>query len=119
MAYPTAVNDQITDAVSQTNVKVVGESPALALASQMLSVCHAHALMAYNAVSHQHQSNIVSLSGTVDSISQMNTQQSQMFGDIATKMAKSDQLMLESNRSILDKLVDLQAILQTKPKPYG
>lgn len=31
MAFPTAVNDQITDAVTQANVKVVGESPAMAI----------------------------------------------------------------------------------------
>ena len=30
MAYPTAVNDQITDAVTQTNVKITGENPAQA-----------------------------------------------------------------------------------------
>lgn len=28
MAFPTAVNSQITDAVTQTNVKVVAEDPA-------------------------------------------------------------------------------------------
>jgi hypothetical protein len=28
MAYPTAVNGQITDAVTQTNVKITGENPA-------------------------------------------------------------------------------------------
>lgn len=28
MAIPTAVNDQITDAVTQANVKVLAESPA-------------------------------------------------------------------------------------------
>lgn len=28
MAFPTDVNDQITDAVTQTNTKVLGESPA-------------------------------------------------------------------------------------------
>lgn len=120
MAYPTAVNDQITDAVTQTNLKVVGESPALGLASQMLSVCHAHSLMAYNAVSHQQQSNMVGLSSTVDAMSQMGAEQSQMFGDMATKMAKSDQLILESNKSVIDKLVDLEALLRTqKSKPYG
>ncbi|MGF7178414.1 RebB family R body protein [Azospirillum doebereinerae] len=31
MAYPTQVNSQITDAVTQTNVKVIGEAPAMAL----------------------------------------------------------------------------------------
>ena len=29
MSFPTAVNDQITDAVTQSNVKVVGEAPAM------------------------------------------------------------------------------------------
>lgn len=28
MAFPTAVNSQITDAVTQSNVEVVGEAPA-------------------------------------------------------------------------------------------
>ena len=37
MASSTAVNDQVTDSVTQTNVKVVAESPAIALAGQMLS----------------------------------------------------------------------------------
>lgn len=32
MAFPTAVNDQITDAVTQANVKVLGDAPAQALA---------------------------------------------------------------------------------------
>ncbi|MEA1652036.1 RebB family R body protein [Nitrospirillum sp. BR 11164] len=30
MAFPTAVNSQITDSVTQSNVKVVGETPAQA-----------------------------------------------------------------------------------------
>lgn len=31
MAFPTAVNGQITDAVTQANVKVIGEAPAMAM----------------------------------------------------------------------------------------
>ena len=50
MASPTAVNDQVTDSVTQTSVTVMAESPAIALSSQILSSCQAHALMAYNAV---------------------------------------------------------------------
>lgn len=30
-AYPTPVNSQITDAITQTNVKVLGEAPAMAM----------------------------------------------------------------------------------------
>ncbi len=29
MSFPTAVNNQITDAVTQSNVKVIGEAPAM------------------------------------------------------------------------------------------
>lgn len=36
MAFPS--NDQITDAVTQTNVKVLGDAPALALGSLYQSV---------------------------------------------------------------------------------
>ncbi|MGV8520989.1 RebB family R body protein, partial [Pseudomonas aeruginosa] len=31
MSFPTAVNDQLTDAVTQSNAKVLGQAPALAL----------------------------------------------------------------------------------------
>ncbi|GAB7539740.1 RebB family R body protein [Burkholderia sp. 3C] len=31
MAFPTAVNNQITDAVTQANVKVLGDAPALSI----------------------------------------------------------------------------------------
>jgi len=33
MTFPTAVNDQITDAVTQANVKVLGDAPAQALSA--------------------------------------------------------------------------------------
>ncbi|MEM7246316.1 MAG: RebB family R body protein, partial [Acidobacteriota bacterium] len=33
MAYPTSVNDQITDSVTQANVKVLADAPAMAMAS--------------------------------------------------------------------------------------
>ena len=31
MAYPTAVNDEITDGVTQANVTVLGQAPAMAM----------------------------------------------------------------------------------------
>ena len=31
MAFPTAVNDQITDSVTQANVKVLSDAPAMAM----------------------------------------------------------------------------------------
>ncbi|MCI2243335.1 RebB family R body protein [Xanthomonas sp. PPL568] len=57
MAFPTAVNDQITDAVTQSNVKVVGEAPALAMASIYQSMAHSTGILFGNAVSAQQQQN--------------------------------------------------------------
>ncbi|WP_046003362.1 RebB family R body protein [Pseudoalteromonas rubra] len=37
MAFPTAVNSQITDAVTQVNTKVLGDTPAVAMGNLMLA----------------------------------------------------------------------------------
>jgi hypothetical protein len=61
MAFPTAVNDQITDAVTQSNVKVIGEAPAVALGSLYQSLAHAAGIAAQNLVTQQQNANNVSL----------------------------------------------------------
>ncbi|AAQ59063.1 R body protein RebB-like protein [Chromobacterium violaceum] len=55
MAFPTAVNSQITDAVTQSNVKVVGEAPAMAMGSIYQSLAHSTGILFENAVSAQQQ----------------------------------------------------------------
>lgn len=60
MAFPTAVNSQITDAVSQSNVQVVAEAPAMALGSLYQSMAQSLSLSAQNAVSSQQNSNTLS-----------------------------------------------------------
>lgn len=57
MAFPTAVNSQITDAITQTNVKVVGEAPAMAMGSLYQTIANSISMAAANAVSAQQQSN--------------------------------------------------------------
>jgi oligoribonuclease (3'-5' exoribonuclease) len=47
------VNPQITDAVTQTNVKVVGEAPAEALALSSQTLAHAIGLAMENAAQTQ------------------------------------------------------------------
>ena len=49
------VNGQITDAVTQTNVKVLGESPAQALAVVYQTMAHSLSLSMQNASSTQQQ----------------------------------------------------------------
>jgi len=59
MAYPTAVNDQITDSVTQSNVKVLGDAPAMATGGLYQAVAQALANAANNAASAQQQTNIL------------------------------------------------------------
>lgn len=45
----TAVNEQITDAVTQTNVKVLGEAPAQSMAMVYQTLAHSISLAMQNA----------------------------------------------------------------------
>ena len=59
MAEPTTVNSQITDAINQTNVKVVGEAPAMAMACLYKANSEALAVASQNAVQAQQQSAVL------------------------------------------------------------
>ncbi len=71
MAFPTAVNDQITDAITQSNVSVLGKSPAVALGSLYQSMAHATGLMFHNAVAAQQQQNIAAQAATTQGVMQI------------------------------------------------
>ncbi|ASK30000.1 antirepresssor protein RebB [Chryseobacterium sp. T16E-39] len=55
----TVVNEQITDAVTQTNVKVVAEAPAMAMGNVYQTAAHSTGIMFENAVNTQNQQNIL------------------------------------------------------------
>lgn len=59
MAFPTAVNDQITDSITQSNVKVIGEAPAFAMGSIYQSLAHSTGILFENAVAAQQQQNVL------------------------------------------------------------
>ncbi|MEC3877923.1 RebB family R body protein [Chryseobacterium salviniae] len=67
----TKVNDQITDSVTQANVKVVGESPAMAMASIYQSLAHSTGLMFENAVNAQNQQKILAQAAANQGIMQI------------------------------------------------
>lgn len=54
---PDTVNPQITDAVTQTSVKVLAEAPAQAMATLYQTMASANGIAAQNAVSNQHNLN--------------------------------------------------------------
>lgn len=59
MAFPTAVNSQITDAITQSNVQVLGDAPAQALGSLYQACAQALANAAHNATNAQQQTAIL------------------------------------------------------------
>lgn len=59
MAFPTAVNDQITDSITQSNIKVIGEAPAFAMGSIYQTLAHSTGILFENAVAAQQQQNVL------------------------------------------------------------
>lgn len=55
MAFPTAVNDQITDSVTQADAQVLGDAPAIAMGNVYMAVAQALATAAQNATHAQQQ----------------------------------------------------------------
>ena len=64
MAFPTAVNSQITDAVTQANVKVLGDAPAMAMGNLYQATGQALSNAAHNAASSQQQTNVTAQAAT-------------------------------------------------------
>jgi hypothetical protein len=64
MAFPTAVNNQITDSVSQSNVQVLGVSPAVALGNLYQATAQALANAAHNATMAQQQMYVTAQAAT-------------------------------------------------------
>ncbi|MEQ9564431.1 MAG: RebB family R body protein, partial [Pseudomonadales bacterium] len=71
MADNTPVNGMITDAVTQANVKVMGDAPAMAMGSLYQSLAHSHGILYENAVSTQQQVGISSQAATNQGVIQV------------------------------------------------
>ena len=65
------VNDQITDAVTQTNVKVMAEAPAMAMGSIYQSMAHSTGIMFQNSVNAQQQANVIAQAATTQGVLQI------------------------------------------------
>ncbi len=58
MAVPVTLNPQVTDAITQTNAKVLGEAPAMAMGNLYQIVSNQFAMASANAVYSQQQANV-------------------------------------------------------------
>lgn len=68
MAFPTAINSEITDSVTQANVQVLGDAPAIAMGNLFQAVAQALANAAHNATNAQQQNNVLTEAVTVSCV---------------------------------------------------
>lgn len=71
MAFPTAVNSQITDSISQVNTKVLGDAPAVAMGNLFVATSQALSNAAHNATNNQQQSYVTMQAATTQGVATM------------------------------------------------
>ncbi len=69
MAFPTAVNSQITDSITQANTKVLGDAPAIASGNFFVATSQALSNAAHNATNNQQQSYVTMQASTTQGVS--------------------------------------------------
>ncbi|MFK7748953.1 MAG: RebB family R body protein [Kordia sp.] len=67
--FPTSVNSQITDSVTEVNTKVLGDEPAIATGNLMEATAQALSNAAHNATTGQEETEITSQAATTEGIS--------------------------------------------------
>lgn len=110
MAFPTAVNSQITDAIVMSNVKVIGEAPAFAMGSLYLSMERAVALMFENAVAAQQQMNTLAQAATNQGVIQIYNVDTAAAAGAAEKVAQT---------GVSDNLTSLLTVLNAFKSPLA
>ncbi len=68
MAFPTAVNSQITDSVTQSNLEVLGDSPAMGIGNLYIATSQALSNAAHNATTSQNEAGVVSRAAMTQSV---------------------------------------------------
>ncbi len=68
MAFPTSVNNQITDSVTQANVQTLGTAPAVAMGNLYQASAQALSNAAHNAALSQQQTNVTAQAATTQGV---------------------------------------------------
>lgn len=67
--FPTSVNSQVTDSVTQVNTKVLGDAPAMSMGNLMVATSQALSNAAHNATTAQQQTGLTWQAATVQGVS--------------------------------------------------
>jgi hypothetical protein len=89
MAFPTSVNNQITDSVSQVNTKVLGDAPAVAMGNLFVATSQALSNAAHNASNNQQQSYVTMQASTTQAVSTLLSVDTASTGEATVKILKS------------------------------
>lgn len=90
MAVPTAVNGQITDAVTQSNISVLGNAPAVAMGSLYTSMSHSLGILYQNSTLAQQHAAISSQAATNLGVIQMYSVNTMAAAASTARLGKSD-----------------------------
>lgn len=106
MAYPTAVNSQITDAVTQQGVSVLAQAPAIAMGTIYQSAAHSIGILFQNSTMAQHHASIAAQAATNQGVIQIYSGGTMASAIAARKVAQPN----TTTRDLLLALVVLQAL---------
>ncbi len=90
MAALDTVNPQVTDSITQANVKNLGDAPAMAIAHIYQTMAHSTGFMLENQVNAQHQLNLAGQAATVTGVSELFTFDTAEQAVAASKLNMSD-----------------------------
>jgi len=98
------VSEQITDAVTQTNVKVVAEAPAMAMGTIYQSMAHSIGILFQNSVSAQQQQNTLAQAAANQGVMQIYSVDTAAGGAATEKVSQG---------GIADNLTSLLAVMKS------
>ena len=90
MAYPTFVNNQTTDAVTQSNVTTLGQSAAVATSNLYQAASSALANAVQNATFGQQQTNTVHQATTTQGVNLIYAVDTEAISDASEKISRAD-----------------------------
>ncbi len=89
MAFPTSVNNQITDSVTQVGVTMLGNASAIAMGNLYQATAQALANAAHNATVAQQQTNVMAQAATTMGVAILYSLNTRATGTATKKIQKS------------------------------
>jgi hypothetical protein len=113
----TVVNPQITDAVTQANVKALGEAPAMAMGAIYQTLAQSVGLAMHNAVAAQQQMNTIAQAATVQGIATLYSLDTAATAEGVQKILKDSTAAVKAALPAVD--MSVHRVAQPDDVAYG